>query len=76
MGDCACKNEIAAKLMTERTRRDLVLMNTSVGKRQNGRQDICQNIMAVLASFGLPTFDRSITLGTANRLTVPQTIGS
>ena len=57
MGDCACKSEIAPKLMTETTRRDLVLMNTSVGNRQNCRQDICHNIMAVLVSFGLPTFD-------------------
>ena len=64
MGDCACKAEIAAKLRTETMRRDLVLMNTSVGNRQNGRQDICHHIMAALASFGLPTFDCSVTLGT------------
>ena len=60
VGDCACKSEIAAKLMTETTKRDLVLMNTSVVNRQNGRQDICHNIMAVPASFGLPTYGCSV----------------
>lgn len=41
VGDCACRSEIAAKLMTETTRRDLVLMRRSLGNREDARQDIC-----------------------------------
>ena len=32
VGDCACRSEIAAKLMTETTRKDLVLMKGSLGE--------------------------------------------
>jgi hypothetical protein len=40
VGDCACRSEIAAKLMTEITRRDLMLMKRSLGNREDARQDI------------------------------------
>lgn len=40
-GDCACRREIAAKLMTETTRRDLVFMRGSLGNREDACQDIC-----------------------------------
>jgi hypothetical protein len=41
VGDCACRSEVAAKPMTETTRRDLVLMRRSLGNREAARQDIC-----------------------------------
>ena len=41
VGDCACRSEIAAKLMTETTRENLVLMRRSLGNRGDGCQDIC-----------------------------------
>lgn len=56
VGDCACRSEIAAKLMTETTRRDLVLMRRSLGNREAARQDICNELCVRLAGFGLPAF--------------------
>lgn len=41
VGDCACRSEIAAKPMTETTRRDLMLMRRSLGNRDAARQDVC-----------------------------------
>jgi hypothetical protein len=46
VGDCACRSEIAAKPMTEITRRDLMLMKRSLGNREDARQDICNDLCA------------------------------
>jgi hypothetical protein len=46
VGDCACRSEIAAKPMTETTRRDLMLMRRSLGNREDARQDVCNEHFA------------------------------
>ena len=59
VGDWPCRSEIAAKLMTETTRRDSVLMRRSLGNREDGCQDIYNSTVPVQAGFGLPAFGSS-----------------
>ena len=59
VGDWPCRSEIAAKLMTETTRRDLVLTRRSLGNREDGCQDIYNSTVPVQAGFGLPAFGSS-----------------